>query len=695
MGNKRWWESTSAADDGEYEVVEQDADGDWIDRFSFDDYKADKGLSSTDAIWNRYGYSSSLPGRGTWRSALGRNTGLDYQTAKKIESAQRLVQGFVDTFALDNPLKARFADSTSAVGGDADAKDVVVSHRPLLDERLSEADAHRVMTAQAANAAAQARYGGEVSYNRQQAVYATMGSGNLIAREVSLILDAYRIDTSFRRDYPGYEDVYAPAQEYIARSLLGGRETFALEDFSGASIANAALNYAPFTDWTDRESEREWWADWADKYANGSTETFVQGVVEGVAHLNVPLPPPPPPQTAPSRAKDEGEGEGEGDGSEEESEGQGGGEAGDSESDVSGESEDAGESEESDGGASHDVPEPTSLPTSLGKGVSLAGLANGQTKDVDESEAERLAETASALAYGRDEKEIGEIYWTTNGFISGRLKPVKPESSANGYIRRAFTRSRTAHYNTERGHVTGRIDNRSLPRIASDDYRLFSKRVAPSETRYRVWLMVDNSGSMSGQPTRQTMSLAVSVALAVRHVPNVTLDVWAWTTGQRVTGSTFSAIRVYADGESISSISAIEQLAQGGTPDAQVLSWASREIRKQCRPDETPVILMASDGSGSLATEAYWRDDASRHDMKTRGYSQQQIDDEASRIGPDRVALARKAGVKVLSVAIGELHPQMQDLIYGKGNHLIWRGSIKAMAKPLGDLIARVASNRK
>lgn len=132
----------------------------------------------------------------------------------------------------------------------------------------------------------------------------------------------------------------------------------------------------------------------------------------------------------------------------------------------------------------------------------------------------------------------------------------------------------------------------------------------------------------------------------------------------------------------------------GGTPDMSVLSWAAREIRKQCRPDETPVILMASDGQGGLASEAMMRDPEIHETWRASGVSEEQIREYASQSGKDRVAEARKSGVKVLSVAIGSLDPASQDRIYGKGNHLIWKGSIKAMAKPLGDLLAKVASNR-
>lgn len=718
MSKKRqWWQDQDDPSlDDDVEVVEQDDDGDWIDNFRFGDYRADKGLSSADAIWKRYGYTGTFSDPSYSRLAKG--LGLDYATSKKIEAAQRLVQGFVDTFALDNPLTARFSDADVAARGDDGAKDVIVSHRPLLDRTLAEHDAHSIMTAQAANAAARARFGGVESRVRSEEVRAaTAGTPEArIAEDLATILDGHRIDTAFRRDYPGYEDVYAPAQAYIARGLLKGRETFDLEDFAGASIANAALNFDQWTDWTGRETEHEWWKGWADHYAHGSVDQFVDGVLEGIAHIHEELPPKPDqPKSGdepgnPSGEKgdeggqggkqdgdDEGKQEGKQDGDQpDDDEGEdkpesGGENPDDGEQKTDGQGQGDGSDE---GGQTEVQPKSIDLPTQLGKGVSLTGMANGQSKDISESDAERLAEAASALVIGRDAKEVGEVYWSAASFVREaghymeRIK-VQPESAANGYVRRAFTRSRTAHFATERGHKNGRIDNRSLPRIASDDYRLFSKRTAPSETRYRVWLLVDNSGSMGGKPVIEAVNLAASVALAVRHVPNVALDVWAWTSSLRISGSSFSAVRVYANGDPITKIGDTGVLSQGGTPDNAVLSWAAREIVKQCRPDEVPVIIMASDGSGGLASEAYCRDP----DV-TKGWAPDQVARYREQAGPDRVALARKAGIKVLSVAIGDLNVKSQDLIYGKGNHLPWQGSIKAMAKPLGDLLARVASNR-
>lgn len=705
---RRWWEDRSAADDGldtddGVEVVDVDEDEDsWLDTFRFDDYRTDRGKTSVESIWSRYGGYSDSVFSPTARKLYTSN-GADIKTARKIEAAQKLVQGFIDTFALETPLRARFSDSSRPVpGGDEGERAVVVSHRPLLDRTISEEEAHTIMTAQAANAAAKARYGARSATVRGE-TFAVYGSDPL-ALEVSDILDGYRVDHQFRDAYPGYADVYAPAQAYVAKGLLGDEPSFSLDAFQGASIANAALNYAEWTDWDGRESERDWWTDWAQRYLD--PKDHVAGVAAALEHLALDLPPKPqgggggkPQQDPEQEDEDDENGGGAGgaggandeqdedeDEQDEEPEGQqptpgASDDRQDDEQDASDSPSGAGSDSETsdDRSGSQPVNKPIQLPTSLGKGVDLTSRANGLTRDISEYQADDLAQTASALTTGATDKELGEVYWSARGIAHRERRVVKAESSANGYIRRAFTRSRTAHFATERGHKTGRLDNRSLTRIASDDYRLFSKRTAPSATRYRVWLLIDNSGSMNGGAQRQAAQLAAAVALASRYIPNVRLDIWAWTTAIKITSASFSAVRIWSTGDPIANVSDLLTLPSGGTPDAEVFSWASRTIREQCLKDEVPVILMASDGAGSLSGEVWARNGY--------GYMSHRPD--------DRVAAARARGIKCLSVAIGVLRADMQDAIWGQGNHILWKGSIKAQAKPFGDLLARIATGHR
>ena len=88
-----------------------------------------------------------------------------------------------------------------------------------------------------------------------------------------------------------------------------------------------------------------------------------------------------------------------------------------------------------------------------------------------------------------------------------------------------------------------------------------------------------------------------------------------------------------------------------------------RMVRSPARAsedDQQPVLIIASDGAGSLR--------------------------------PAVVDEARRSGVRVVSVAIGNISPTIQERNYGPKGYIPWAGSIGATAKPLGELIARIAS---
>jgi hypothetical protein len=181
--------------------------------------------------------------------------------------------------------------------------------------------------------------------------------------------------------------------------------------------------------------------------------------------------------------------------------------------------------------------------------------------------------------------------------------------------------------------------------------------------------MVDCSISMRGEPMAEAISVAAALATASRFLPNIRLEVWGWTGPQHLADAAFSAVRVWSSGEPVGNVGLLGGIPRHGTPDGEMLSWVTRDIAKAVRPDERPLVIIASDGDGSLA--------------------------ESGARGSDVVAAARRHGVGVVSVALGDLKVETQARLYGEGNYISWQGSVKAIARPLGDLIARVAAGRK
>jgi hypothetical protein len=649
MVSNDWWKSTSAADDGS---VRTETDS-WLDDFDFDEYDADDEGDFVGGLWNRYGTRST-------------------DSAIRVSQALRLVQGFVDTFATgDRPYRVTFDENVVTAGTDFVGRSIVISHAPLFDSTIDSATAELVLTAMAAHESSHVRYGRKTSAAVRKE---WMHSPDLPrAMRVSNILDDVRIERRYVADYPGYSHVFAPAIRYVAESGLrkSGASAYVARRLDPISVLVGAVRYPDFVDWTDRETIRDRWTEWSTRgTVNDRVATHVDAVREALAMLDEPTPEDEPQQAeTPDQSDDESAETGESSGQQDEQVPQ-------TESPESGDRE--GESEQAtSGGSGEQEPEGTEslgIPECFADGVSAAAETNDESATaMGSDEAQQAAEAAKALVETGADDDYGpvrgEVYWGPGG-IAKRRRDVRHDGSASAAIRAAFARSRTGHYATSRNLKSGRVDSRSLSRIASSDYRLFAKRTAPSEGRYSVWLMVDCSRSMSGFPIANAASVASALAAASRSIPNMRLSIWGWTTAFRFgwdssgAGARFGAVRVWSTGDPIANVGYLPSVPMGGTPDAETLRWAARAIVAESRPGETPVILLASDGQGTLAAQ------------------------------PELIESVRRSGVEVVSVALGTLNPKTQESMYGARGFLPWNGSIRAMARPLGDLLARVVTGR-
>jgi hypothetical protein len=651
MAKRNWWNETSAADDGALDdddayIVDEDetVDTGWLDDFRFDDYRLSGASASIGGFWGAYGSADRT------------------DTAKRIAAAQRVVQGFVNTFATgDLPYRVTFDESVATAGTDFASRSVVISHRPLFDPSLTDDEANTILTAMACHEADHVRYG---RHTAAAVDAAFAGDRNLrAAQRISNILDDSRIERRHVEDYPGYDGIYTPAIDYVARTMNHGAVP-AASALSPIDVICGAVRYTNHVDWTGSETERDFWLDWAARgSADDSAETHVAAVREAVERLASQPEPEPEPQ--------DGQGNGEGgsqSGAGESGSGQpSGSESGESGSESAESDETESGSEPTNGtGTGGTVDDTSTLPTCYADAIDDAARENGETSGLETDEAQELIEQAKALVDLPDGNH-GEVYWSADGVVDTR-DDVEANGAAAAAVRSAFSRSRTGHFDVERGHKSGRLDNRSLVRVASNDYRLFNRRTAPSEGRYLVWLLVDCSGSMNGRPIEQATQVASAVAQASRGLPQLRLDIWGWSTGFRL-GGRFGATRVWTTGAPISNVGFLPNVPGSGTPDAEVLQWATKAIKAAARRDETPVIIIASDGQGTLKY--------------------------AIENGEDHIAAARKAGVEVVSVALGSgIHRDAQERMYGPKGYIPWAGSIAATAGPLGKLIGRIASGR-
>lgn len=286
----------------------------------------------------------------------------------------------------------------------------------------------------------------------------------------------------------------------------------------------------------------------------------------------------------------------------------------------------------------------------------------------------RRAERVLRQEEGMVKTDFGRVavYRSTRGLKGDRWSRYNPEpdvsSAAAGAIRNAILRSRTGRGGVTRHQPRGRLDSKGIHRIAEKDFRLFKRYEEPEPGKYLVWVMVDVSASMAGEPIRDAASVARALADASAGTPTVRIAVWAWSNPflpeQERGGAVAGVAKVWETGQPTVNVNQLVRMKMGGTPDAAVLDWAYHQIQKETRSDERPVVILASDGWGH--------------------YRLKEVIDKAV-----------KHGVAVKNVALGRaMHEQDQIDRFGRGNYVPWMGSIEATARPLATMVARMAAGK-
>lgn len=311
-------------------------------------------------------------------------------------------------------------------------------------------------------------------------------------------------------------------------------------------------------------------------------------------------------------------------------------------------------------------------PACAADGVDDAAQENGAS--VGEYE-RRNAEAAVRAQEGTESTDYGKVavYKSVRGLKPrGRFRHYRgtenPEVSAAAAaaIRNAILRSRTGNTGIDRRTPRGRLDSQSVHRIAMRDGRLFKRVNAPAPGNFLVWIMVDCSSSMAGREIADAASVARALADASTGTPTVRMAVWGWSNpfldSHYGYGANAGVARVWQSGDPTSEIFKLLDLRMGGTPDAAVLDWARNAIVRECRSNEKPVIIMASDGFGDYRL-------------------------------PLVVEKATKKGVVVKSVALGyAINEAKQEATFGRGNYVAWKGQILDTARPLATMIGRMAA---
>lgn len=671
-----------------------DTDDEFIDQLddfdSRDFWKPTRRASNDylDDMWGRWGFGGDQ----------------SVTREKDVLIAHGMVQSFINAFARDGRYEIIFDPNMNTAGTDLQTRRVLLTPAPILDKEITPQEAGRILTGLAVHEISHPRYGKD-THNAVRRAFGNSAAAN----RISNLLDDVRIEQRYVEDYPGYANVFEPTLAYVSRGLVArnGGKLLKPSMKDQLNLMTGAIRYEDSIDWSDPKhaAERDWWKAWADRNAtHDSPKRHVEAVREALRHIvtikiELDLEAEAGKSGPSEKSDDQRQGDGAGESDQEASD------TDDESTDEDGQGADSGDDEKIDadgGGSASDAPEEMPSRDDIGdqveselsdKDLGVAG-DEGQTTPMSqqlptcagtktvESAAENAGVDETDIDVARDEAQtaIEQAKFYEDDGMGGKIDVARsltglPISSprqgyrtyferseeASRYIRDALISSRTGHESVARYQKRGSLDQRSLHRIAARDYRLFGRRIAESPGRYNVWMMLDRSGSMNGMDSVHAAEVATAIADASRHVPTMRAAVWAWSDAFRVSGYTGrpGVALAWRSGQDTSSISKTIDLKAGGTPDAEVLSWAWRSIVKESRRGETPVIMMCSDGWGS---------------------------DNMDQV----VAEARQHGVIVVSVAFGNIGEKEQLRRFGNGNFVPWAGSIVATARPLAKMIARI-----
>ena len=135
----------------------------------------------------------------------------------------------------------------------------------------------------------------------------------------------------------------------------------------------------------------------------------------------------------------------------------------------------------------------------------------------------------------------------------------------------------------------GRLCPHNLHRMFVGNPMIFRSNSPISAVNTAVHLLVDTSGSMSGQPIRRARQASFAIAHALKTVPGINLGVTTFP----AQGETYSVTPVLEHGRPFHKNFMFE--TTGSTPLTEALLWATQELCRQ--PEPRKILIVLTDGS--------------------------------------------------------------------------------------------------
>ena len=244
-------------------------------------------------------------------------------------------------------------------------------------------------------------------------------------------------------------------------------------------------------------------------------------------------------------------------------------------------------------------------------------------------------------------------------------KPYINAATAAG-IQTVFNRTRLSHQTWEARQMSGRLDGRQAWRNdARGSIDIFRDRRLPSPTRLDVHILVDSSGSMSGDRICRAQDMAGTLVDAFKRIPTVRVHVYQHHANTGVT----NIFRVYEPGDSLDGLNKMLHHIAGGNADGFALEAVGLRADSMKRSDTKSLVIMVSDGLPSVTGVGATGDILDHSTLVTQN-------------------LKRK-GVDVMAVAIaGDM--RAHERMYGKGSSVLFNGDWNELNRSFGAVFGKV-----